>query len=873
KGNELSRSFTTNLLPALHGKLAGLTVEQYGTESGEWSANLYSRGISTLNYNNLLVIVDGFESDMEHLVSDEIETISLLKDASAVALYGSRGANGVLLVSTKRGTNEPLKISFSTMQGFQSPTQLPDFLGSYDYALLYNEALDNDGKEPLYSPVDLEAYKTGDDPYFHPDVNWYDEVLRKNAPIQNYNLNFSGGSENVRYFVLFNLINSGGLYKKTSDSENSINTKYRRYNFRSNVDIDLLTSLKAIVDIAGSVEDKDNPFSINSNSIFTSMSLIAPNAFPVFNPDGSWGGNNLYSNPLGDITETGFHSSNARTLQATFKLIQDFDFIAKGISLSGAVSFNNYFRTFSSKTRQYERFAISKNSSDEIRYNKIGQNTSLEGSEGGSNQWRRIDFQSFLDYNRTFNKNVVNAMLMFSTNNYKVGNATGLTSFPYRHNNFGGRFTLANNEKYIGEFSFGISGSENFPKNNRYGFFPAASLGWIVSKEDFFGRIKWVDYLKVRGSYGLVGNDNIGGTRFMYNSTYSNSGGYFLGNSNTYYSGVEESTLSNPRLTWEKALILNVGLEARIVDHIDISIDVFKENRNDVLSQPYASIPGYLGITLPALNIGEITNKGVEAMLRYHSNEENKFQYIIEGNIWYAKNELKYFSETPKLYDWMYQTGHRVFQPFGYESIGLFKDESDVKNSPVQTFSQNVQPGDIKYRDMNNDGVIDQLDMHAIGNTGLPELTYSLHTFFKYKGFDLNFFFQGVEGRTVWLTGYQYEAFQNDGKVASIALGRWTKTTAGTATYPRLSSENNQNNFGVFSSYWQRNGSFLKLRTAELGYTLPKTLLERIRIYNARVFVNGNNLFTLDHLDYSDPEIMSGYPPLRTLSIGCKIWF
>lgn len=874
KGSDLSKSFTTNLSNTLHGRLSGLTVQQYGSEPGEASSNLLSRGISTLYSNELLVLVDGFESALDNLVPEEIETISLLKDASATVLYGSRAANGVLLVTTKRGTNSPLKVSFSTQQGFQSASQLPEFLGSYDYARLYNKALENDGKAPLYTPADLEAYQSGSDPYFHPDVNWYDEVLRKTAAIRNYDLNFAGGSENVRYFVLLNTLTSQGLYKKTGNvSENSIDTKYRRYNFRSNIDIDVLKTLKAVVDIAGSVEDKDNPQNINSSSIFWSMAKIAPNAFPVYNPNGSWSGNNLYSNPLGDITETGFHSSNARTLQATLKLIQNLDFITDGLSITGAVSFNNYFRTFSSKTRQYERFLISRNSSDEIAYNKIGQNTSLTGNEGGSDQWRRLGFQTFLNYKRIFQQNVIDAMLLFATDNYKIGNANALTSFPYRHNNFGGRFTLANNKKYIGEFSFGVSGSENFAKSNRYGFFPAVSLGWIVSNEDFFDRNNWIDYLKVRGSYGLVGNDNIGGQRFMFDSSYSYGFGYPLGTTNTDYSSIQESALSNPGLTWEKARKLNFGLEASIANHFDLSLDLFNEDRYDILAKPYSSVPVYLGINLPDLNIGKVNNKGIEAMLRYHNSKESKFQYILEGNIWYAKNKLEYYSEAPQLYDYLYRTGNPVGQPFGYEAIGLFKDEADVSSSPVQSFSQNVQPGDIKYRDMNNDGLINELDVHAIGKTGNPNLNYSVQTIFKYKGFDLDLFFQGVSGRTVSLTGDYYEAFQNDGKVGPIALGHWTKETANSATYPRLSSENNQNNFGVFSSFWQRNGSFLKLRSAELGYSLPATFADKVGLLDARIFVNGTNLFSWDHLDYSDPEIMYGYPPLRTLSVGCKIQF
>ena len=873
KGDDIAKSFTTNLSSALHGRISGLNVNQYGTEPGEATSNLYSRGKSTLYSNDVLVIIDGFEGDLENLIPEEIETISLLKDASASVLYGSRAANGVLVVETKRGKKGDLKVNFGIKQGIQRALELPDFLGSYDYARLYNEALENDGKAPLYTTDDLAAYKSGSDPYLHPDVDWYNEVLRKTAPISNYDLNFSGGSENLKYFVLLNILNSQNLYQKTGDiSDNSINSKYRRYNFRSNVDIDVLKNLKAIILLAGSVEDKDNPRAINTSNIFWKMSKIAPNAFPVKNPNGTWGGNNIYSNPLGDITETGFYSSNARTIQTVLKLIQNLDFVTKGLSVSGTVSFNNYFRTFSSKTRQYEMYSISGNNLDDIEYTKIGQNTSLAGNENGSESWRRANIEAALNYSRLFNKNELNAMLFFRTDNYKIGNATGLTSFPYRHNDFGGRFTFANSKKYIADFSFGVSGSENFPKGNRYGFFPAVSLGWILSNEDFISKLTWIDNLKLRGSYGMVGNDQIGGQRFMYNETYSYGDSYFLGTSNTSIGTINESNLGNPDLSWEKSKMLNIGIETSIFNCIDASVDVFNEKREDILAEPNATVPGYLGIRLPSLNVGKVNNKGFEAMVRLRSFKKNKFKYTIEGNIWYAKNKIKYYSEVPQEYEWLYHTGLPVGQPFGYEALGFFQSESEIASSPVQNFSKEVKPGDIKYRDMNNDNVIDELDVHAIGNSDIPKITYSFNVNLEYEGFDFGLFFQGVSGRTISLSGDLYKAFQDDGKAGPIALGRWTESTAASATYPRLSSENNQNNFGVYSTYWQRNGSFLKLRNVELGYTVPKKLIRKVGLSNARFFVNGTNLISFDHLDYSDPEISySGYPPLKTYSIGCKI--
>ncbi len=876
KGSNLEKSFNVNLANRLYGEIPGLTIQQYNTEAGEDSPNMLSRGISTLFSNSILVIVDGFESSIENLVPEEIESITLLKDAASTALYGSRAANGVLEIRTKRGSNKALQVSFSTQHGIQSSYDLPPFLGSYDYARLYNEALENDGKAPVYSEEDLAAYQSGTDPYFHPDVNWYDEVLRKTAPIRNYNLSFNGGSETVSYFVLLNALSSNGLYKKTEDiSDNSINSKYERYNIRSNIDIQVSSKIKANFNIAGAIINKDNPAGNSTAGIFSRLKKIAPNAFPVYNPNGSWGGNNLYSNPLGDIMESGFYSSDARTLQAMLKLTGDLRSITKGLSISGAVSFNDYFQSFSSKTRSYQRFSISENGAGDVTYNPIGENTSLTGNEGGSVKWRRYTLQGILNYNRTFGKNMLRSMLYISGDNYLLRNAEtyDLTSFPYRHNHMGGRFSYAWNQKYIGEFSFGVSGSENFPKENRYGFFPAVSLGWIASEENFAENISWLDYLKVRASYGLVGNDDIGGQRFMYNSTYTYGSEYHLGTDNSSIYTIQESAYSNPNLTWEKSQKLNIGFDATILKHLDVTVDVFNEKRSDILAKPYATVPAFLGIELPDLNVGEVTNKGVEVSLFYKSNSQRDLVFSLEGSMWYAKNELTFYSEAPQLYDYMYRTGQMLNQPFGYEAIGFFKSEEDIAGSPLQTFSSEVLPGDIKYKDMNDDGIINQLDIHPIGNTETPTMTFMFRPTFEYKNFDFSMLLQGVAGRTVYLNGDFYQAFQNDGKIGEVALGRWNASNKENATYPRLSSENNANNFGVYSSFWQKNGNYIKLRNVELGYNLPDELMTKWGLLSARFFINGTNLFSLDHLEYSDPEIMNGYPPIRTYSIGCKIQF
>ena len=871
KGNEL-KSFVPNIANMLNGQIPGLVVQQWGCEPGADSPAMNARGVNTYGSGTgLFIVIDGFQSTeayFQQLTPQEIESITLLKDASATAIYGSKGANGVLLITTKRGTSDKIKINFSIQSGFQQPLRLPEFLGAYDYATLYNEALVNDGKSPFYTPMDLEAYKTGNDPIFHPDVDWYGTILRKAAPITNYNFTASGSNEYFRYFVLLNVLDDRSLYRKAGNvSDFSKNGTYTRYNFRTNIDVKLSKRLQGAVTLGGTIEDKTNPgTSENTSGMFDLMSSIAPNAFPVYVSTGMYGGNSMYSNPLGDLMQTGYTSYNGRSLQAIFQLKGDLGFITPGLSVNGAVGFNTYFKSYSKKSRQYARYSVDRDNADEIIYTTYGQNTSLAGDESSSSQWRDYSLQASLNYNRTFNElHNIDAIYLGSYNDYVV---TG-TDLSYKNIAMGGRVTYSYDKRYIGEFSFGYNGTENFPKGHRFGFFPAGSLGWILSNEAFLKGNPILNYLKLRASYGIVGNDNIGGIRYMFDQYYDGYG-YHLGNSNNVQDGLVQGKLANPDVTWEKEKKFNVGFEATLVNKIDVSFDYFIQKRSNILSQPYRTVPDYLGISRPDINIGKVGNKGLETSIRYNGIGKKDLTYFVETSLWYAKNKVVYNAEAIQENEYLYGTGRIVGQPFVLEAIGFFKDEDDILKSPTQTFTD-VRPGDIKYKDQNKDGKIDSNDYYPIGYTSMPQITLGLHGGITFKGFDMDIFFQGAANRTVYCGGKYYHAFQNDAKVSSIALGRWTPETAETATYPRLSSENNLNNYQA-SSFWQKNGNFLKLRSLEIGYTLPFQFSRKINLEKVRIFANGTNLFSLDHMDgFTDPETMSGYPALRTISFGLSI--
>jgi TonB-linked SusC/RagA family outer membrane protein len=905
-GADLEKNFTLNLGNTLYGRLAGLSVAQGGSEPGSSSPGLFVRGVNTFGAagNSPLLVIDGYISNgsgtsnaFMQLVPEEIETITVLKDASATAIYGARGANGVVLVTTKTGKEGPLRISFTTKQGFNQAQYIPKFLNAYNYGVLYNEALMNDGLPARYTDADLDAYQKGNDgsgrpSVFHPDVNWYDQVLRPTAPVSSYNLTFGGGDKSVRYFVTLNAITSQGLFKKFGDmNDESANSNYSKYNFRTNLDVNLTERLSAEFKIAGSFEQTNNPNNYTTGSTFSLLAQLPPNAFPVYNPNGSYGGNALYANPVANLLSTGFYTNNSRTVLSSLKLTEQLDMLAKGLSVSVAVSINNYFESGSRKSKQYPRFSISRAANGDTLYSPaVGQLTSLSGAEETLDQYRNLIVQAFLNYKRTFGKSDLSGMLMFNSDNVTVfGPAsdpttpTANSTDPYKHNSGAGRFTYAYNNRYIAEVSAGYMGSDLFAPGKRYGFFPAASVGWVVSSENFLNNSKVIDYLKVRGSYGLVGNDNIVSqglsSRYAYTATFG-GGGYFFGTGNTSVGGLAENAIANPNITWEKEKSMNVGVDATFFKNLDVSIDYFKRDRNDIVVASASTTPLFAGIVTPNLNQGKSTNQGFDVALRYHTAHQKNLQFFVETNLSYFKNKVVFNAEAIQLNTQLYNTGRAIGQPLGLKAIGFYSPEDiaqrqiDPRSVPG-VLSEVIKAGDIKYQDIGGpdgkpDGIIDANDRMPIGNPGLPNLSLGLHTGLRYKRFDADLVFQGVTGNTVYLGGNYFQAFQGNGQVAPIALNRWTPETAATADYPRLSSKDNLNNY-QFSSFWQRDGSFIKLRSAEIGYSLPAGLSNQIRLKTVRFFVNGTNLFSLDRVPYGDPESLTGYPVTRTVTFGVKV--
>lgn len=885
-GAKLDKTTSTSLGTALQGMLTGLTYLQESGEPGnDFNIyNMYARGLSSFaSSQKILVFVDGFESSMDFLTIEEIESVSLLKDASALALYGMRGANGVLLITTKKGRYAPPEVTFRVQTGIQTPTFMDSPINSAEYAELYNQALENDGLPVRYLPSDIAAYRDGSDPYLHPNVNWKDQIMKSVAPLTSAEITFRGGNKSIRYYMMTGFMLNGGLYKGTDPkSRENSNVKFNRFNFRANLDVNitkhLTSSLYANVGIGSRLTPGGD---YSANSMINSIWATAPNAFPVYNPDGSYGGNSALTNPVGNLLSRGLNKDNLQTSQLIFNLKYDFSALVKGLSATASVAYNGYVDETSPKTRDYARYALSQSGTDESgapiwSYSQYGTDVPLASNESFKTDNSRVNFKIQADYNRVFNGHGIDALLFFMTDSY--------SEYQVRENvryvNYAGRFTYNYKKRYIAEFTASCMGSDNFAPGHRYGFFPAGSAGWVVSNENFMKDVTWIDFLKAKVSYGSIGNNQTEG-RFMFDALYGSIGSYIFGIGSSYSGGFGEQTLANENFRWEKKNIFNVGLEATFLKSLTMNFDYFHEIHNDILMIPSASILGLVGASfrgiMPYMNIGKVTNRGFELTMRYDHTPANKLKYYVEGSTWFARNTVNEKSEGIKLYDYQYNTGRSVGIPFVLVADGFYKPsdfdaEGNLKDGyPVPQFSE-VKPGDIKYVDQNKDMVIDANDTYPGKYSSVPELSYALNAGIRWKGLSLDASFYGVANREIYVSGNTIYSFQNNSTASRLALDSWTESNQN-ASYPRLSTVNFANNYRT-STFWKRNGNYLRLRNLRIGYQLPESATKAMSLKGMEVYFNATNLFTISGMKgCGDPEIgnLTNYPIMRTFNIGIKL--
>jgi TonB-linked SusC/RagA family outer membrane protein len=865
----------------LFGRIPGLNVSQSNGEPGYDAARLNIRGVATYNNQSLAVFVDGFQTNMSYfqfLSPGEIESIEILKDAAALAPLGMRAANGAIWVTTKRGSEGRTRIVFNARAGIQQPVNLQKPLRTADYTRLYNEAYSNDNGNvwnPYYSDSDIAGL---------PDVDWYDEVIRESTPYTDTDVSISGGDEIARYYVMFGYMGQRGLYNVPTN-DTLANSGINRYNIRANIDIDLFDFIEAKVGVGGRIEDRRYP-NRSAGSLWNELAYYPGSIYPVRNEDGTWTGTPVYNfNPVASINALGRNSTHDRTLQANFELKERLDFLLKGLYVSEAISLGSWTRDGARNTRNYTRW-----------YNGTQQTTDNDTPYGrdqdnGQNQWTWQHFKGTVGYDGTFGLHKVSASTGLLYNIYKTdanqNGAAGLHT-TYHHMTVAGAFNWIYDDRYVATVPFSIDGSDNFKPGNRWGFYPALALGWVVSKENFMKGSPAVDLLKVRASAGLNGWDPMGERRYLYMDYYGGRGGLSGGyNSYSWIGGTALQYLPNPDIFAEQSLKYDVGVDLHLWNRLQLAVDLFLEKRSGIITQDWM-IPGAAGIDNPPYrNVGKMTNKGFEVQLTWND-RIGDFNYSVSGMASYNDNTIDYKPNEIVVIPAVSSVGKRSGSVFGLLAEGFY-DLADFDvygnlNEGVArpTFGA-VQLGDIKYRDMNDDSVIDENDAMAIGGSTLPKLQYSFSLAASYKGFDLFALFQGAAQRDVNLLDapLQNIAFRDNGNVYKIADGRWAYypeagiDTRATATYPRLSLLGNNNNYRN-STLWMRNGDFLRLRNVEFGYTFSQQGLSKVGISKVRLYLCGLNLFTFSQLlrDYSiDPEILSGHTAMKSYNLGLNITF
>lgn len=932
---DLTQSPTANINNALAGRLPGLVVNQYaGGEPGVDQSELFIRGKATYGNQSAIVIVDGIERDMSYLAPDEIETFTILKDASATAAYGIRGANGVIVITTKRGkAAEKATVNLKASIGINQPIGFPEYLGSADYATLYNEARLNDAKMTgadvsslnLFSQQAIDNFRRakGDNSDgLGYDWDYYDFAFKPGMQ-EDVSLSIRGGTDKVRYYVLANYFSQGGNYKYSDAGEYDSQTRFTRYNFRSNIDININRYLSTRLDLGARITDRNAP-GTTAGRLMTICAtqppylpiLVEENSHPQNeeyiqqNSRGMLYGDNIYRyNILGELSRTGYLNEKNTYLNGSFAMNLDMGFLTKGLKVEIMFSYdasegrwiNRKLDTYKDGYREYPKYATFMPIEGSDAYmegghytgayktgNKydidqtIGNGFSHNASDG------RTYIQARVDYNRVFkDRHEVTAMLLANRGNRTVNN-----ELAYHSQGITGRFAYYYNQKYLMEFNCGYNGSENFAPGKRYGFFPAGSIGWVISEEPFMKKASWIDFLKVRASYGLVGSDNVS-SRFPYLAFYGGGSGYHFGNNfGTEVGGTSEGNLANENLTWEKARKLNVGIDFTTLNQrLALTVDAFYEYRFDIITDMNGDgIMGYpdiVGKDAALQNLGEVSNRGVDVELSWNDKIGKDFRYYIRPNLTFSRNRLEYKAEVARKNSWRKETGKRLYENFVYvfDHFVANQDEADRLNKiGYQPWGQLI-PGDVVYKDLDRNGVIDDEDRTAMGNPRSPELMFGIPFGFQYKNFDFSVLLQGATNTSILLNGaavFDFPQFEQDkiGRVKKMHLDRWTPETAATAKYPALHYGTHDNNKNGNSSLFLYDASYLRLKNVEIGYNVSPNWLRKFHVQQARIYVQGLNLLTFDKLGDVDidPETKSGdgaswYPIQKVFNFGIDITF
>jgi len=887
KGTDLVKSPLPNLSSAVVGRVPGLLSVQRSGQPGNDETTLRIRGIGTLDNGNAgpLVLVDGVERPFSQIEPNDIESISVLKDASSTAVYGIRGANGVIIITTIKGKEGPAKVSYNGNFSLQVPTRLPKFLDGYDFSRLQVEAQlnDNPTATPMFTAAELEIFKDGSDQLFYPSTDWFDLMMNKYAPQNQHNVNISGGTSVAKYYVSLSYLNQEGLWKEFN-KDYSNNDHFDRYNFRSNLDLDISKTTKATISVGGYSSKR----STANGNIFSGMLAGATNGTP-----GVWEGKVITlarANGRNAVIATrgGFNRYVVNSMNLNFGLNQNFDFITKGLAARVKASYDSDYgqtRAFSKSSAVYaaERIDINGDGVLDPILRKSGDDGVLNDPSESFSRAKKIYMEAAIEYNRAFNDHNVGALLLYSQKKQWF-HSLSYPGIPLGYQDLVTRLTYNFRQKYMLEFNMGRNGSENFPVNNRFGWFPAISTGWVVTSEPFVKALigeNILSYMKLRVSYGVVGNDKMGSARFMYYpAEYLSGGGAFFGEDAVNKTGYYEGKMGNPDVTWEKSNKQNYAVELRFFDSkLSVNGDYFFENRSNILTARSTTPTHVAAVLQDAYNIGKVENKGYEVELGWNDNI-GKVKYWLKGNYSFARNKIIFRDEALNAaYPYLNRTGRRVGEIFGYKFLGFFNSQQEIDEWPQQ-FAKNQRPGDVKYADINGDGIVDENDQTPIANPTFPEVNYGFSGGFSWKGFDVSVLFQGVGNFSMPVGSEMLLPFSAYGSAMDYIKDRWyarSPDNNANAKIPRLTLNYADMSNYFNSSLWIKDASYLRLRNLEFGYKIQNTALKRIGVSSMRLFLSGQNLFTWDKLKFLDPEAEASqslkYPQLKVYNVGGSIQF
>ncbi|SJN44601.1 TonB-dependent receptor [Sphingobacterium sp. JB170] len=895
---QLKSNPSSSVADGLAGVVPGIMAMQTSGRPGSIS-EFWIRSISTFGASNAaLVLIDGFERDLNEINVEDIESFSVLKDASATAIYGSRGANGVILITTKRGKEGKVNIHAKVEGFYNTFTKLPEFVDGYQYASMANEAKVARNEQPLFSSGELEILRLGLDPDLFPNVDWSDLVLRDGAKSQRSILNINGGGKTARYYISGSYQNQQGMYN-VDDALRDYNTNanFRKYTYRLSVDMDITKSTLLTAGISGSLRKQNDP-GVGTDAIWTALmgynAITAPVVYSdgkiPADDDGDDDPNNGDGriNPWTQATMTGYNENWSNNIQTTLSLNQNLNFLTKGLRLVSRFGYDTYNNNYINRSKRPELWDANRyrDADGELIFKRIFEEKVMTQTSGSDGEKREF-FEWELHYNRSIGDHRFGSVIKYNqqakvfTQNIGTDLKNGIAR---RLQGWAGRVNYNWKSRYYIDFNFGYTGSENFHKDYRFGFFPAISGAWNIGEEPFVKNAEWINMLKVRYSYGKTGNDNLGDVRFPYLYTIEqmDGGGYNFGDfdASDSWSGMRYSSVAATNVSWEIATKQDLGIDYSFFqDKLNGSVDYFTERREGIyMSRNF--LPGFVGLeNNTSANVGIVEAQGFDS----HFSFKQKIRQVdltFRGNITYSKNEIIERDEENTIYDYKLQAGNRVNQARGLIDLGLFKDYEDIRNSPTQTFSE-VMPGDIKYKDVNGDGIINDDDRVAIGATTRPNLTFGFGTSVRWNGLDLNMHFQGVGKSTYFIDGssvYMFSLGENWGNIMSDMANsnRWIlgENEDPNADYPRLTYGANANNYRK-STFWLRDGSYIRLKTLDLGYSLPQKLVNRAHLKQVRVFLIATNLLTFTNFKLWDPELGSStgktYPLSRTFSAGVSI--